>query len=88
MAIKGLYICDLRHKFDKSFSEQKGLILLKSKIVLSSYKFLGQNSCDSIRNYLSAQIVLFESIFKKFIIKGIYNLNRKLNRIFNWGNNL
>ena len=28
MAIIGLYICDLRHEFAKSFSEQKGLILL------------------------------------------------------------
>jgi len=29
---------------------------LKSKIVLSSKTFLGQNTCNSIRNYLSASL--------------------------------
>ena len=72
MAIKGLYICDLRHEFAKSFSEQKGLILLKSKIVLSSYKFLGQITCDSIRNYLSAQIVQSISFKRDFFFSSSY----------------
>ena len=66
MAIKGLYICDMRHEFAKSFSEQKGPILLTRKIVLSSYKFLGQNTCDSISNYLSAQIVQSISFKRDF----------------------
>ena len=66
MAIIGLYICDLRHDFKERFPEQKGLILLKRKIVLSSYKFLGQIICDSIRNYLSAQIVKSISFKRDF----------------------
>ena len=48
------------------FQNKKGLILLKSKIVLSSYKFVGQNTCDSIRNYLSAQIVQSISFKRDF----------------------
>ena len=56
----------LETRICEEFSEQKGLIFLKSKIVLSSYKFLGQNTCDSIRNYLSAQIVQSISFKRDF----------------------
>jgi len=57
MAIKGLFICDLEHEFAESFLEQKSLILSKAKSFYPLKKFLGQYTCNSIRNYLSAQLL-------------------------------
>ena len=75
MAIKGLFICDLEHEFAKSFLEQKGLILSKSKIILSSKKFLGQYTCNSIRNFLSAQ--LFNLSLSREISSSLFLISKK-----------
>jgi len=56
MTIKSLFICDLEHEFAYSFSGKKSLILSKEKLFYPLKIFLGQNTCNSIRNYLSASL--------------------------------
>ena len=75
MAIKGLFICDLEHEFAQSFSEQKGLILSKEKLSYPLKKFLGQYTCNSIRNYLSAQ--LFNLSLSREISSSLHSISQK-----------
>jgi len=72
MAIKGLFICDLEHEFAQSFSEQKGLILLKAKLSYALKKLLGQYTCNSIRNYFECSIVQSISFKKDFFFSSSY----------------
>jgi len=75
MAIKGLFICDLEHKFAKSFSEQKVLFSQKQKLSYPLKKFLGQYTCNSIRNYLSAQ--LFNISLSREISSSLHLISEK-----------
>jgi len=64
--------------FHRIFQNKKGLILSKSKIILSYLKFLGQYTCNSLRTYLSAQ--LFNLSLSREISSSFHSISQKVLR--------